>query len=97
MPLLAPFVALAVRGVAALRPFFHRDSTKDAADILALLWARDTTMKQSDIVRSKEITMADVARALVRLEELGLVRREWDNSACTYLVQAAISREGKAQ
>jgi len=90
-------MVLAVGGVAVLRLFLHRDSRHDATNILALLWTGKTAIKQSDIVQSEKISGEDVARALVRLEGLGLVRRKWDSSACTYLVQATISSDGKPQ
>ena len=97
MRMLIAFVLLTAGGVAVLRAFFHHDSTEDAANILALLWTKDAPIKQSRIIQSQKMRMERVTAALVRLEHLGLVRRKWDNSVCTHLVQVVKPVEDEAQ
>jgi len=97
MSLLVPFVLLAVGGVAVARAVFHHDSGADAAGILALLWSREAPMKQSDILQREKIGPERVSAALVRLENLKLVQRKWDNRACTHLVGAIKAEEGNPQ
>jgi hypothetical protein len=81
-------IMLAIGAVAVLGTIVHRDSGEDAADILALLWTQDRPISQSDICRNRNMHMQDVVVGLARLEELGLVRREWDNDTRTDLFRA---------
>jgi DNA-binding MarR family transcriptional regulator len=90
-------IGLVIGAAAILRAIGHRDSGQDAADILALLWTQDGPISQSDICRNRNIRTQDVVAGLARLEELGLVRREWDSNSRTDLFRALKQggREGR--
>jgi DNA-binding MarR family transcriptional regulator len=81
-------LVLAIGAAAVLRAIFHRDSGEAAADILVLLWAQDRPISQSDICGNRKMRTQDVVTGLARLEELGLVRREWDNDTGADLFRA---------